>query len=182
METGSIVPPQQGGDESISNAIPLCPECHAELRTYDEDHPRGRRYTAEELKQHKEQWIEICQSKPEALLSARRSRDVGPIQALVGELDFNLVACRRTGAALPPCRLRDEQLRRAIAEGALAVLVEDLRIVILEAYVAIGRYNQVLDEGRSIEPQKQTRDDDRLLQARRGAEQHIEAARQHLHR
>ena len=37
-------------DPSEENAIPLCLNCHAEVKAYDPKHPIGRRYTTEELK------------------------------------------------------------------------------------------------------------------------------------
>ena len=40
------------------------------------------------------------------------------------------------------CAFLDDQFRRAIREGAVATMAEDLKKAILEAYVAIGRANR----------------------------------------
>ena len=49
METDHITPPNEGGTDDIDNALPVCFECHAEIHCYNTDHPRGRKFTAEEL-------------------------------------------------------------------------------------------------------------------------------------
>jgi hypothetical protein len=79
-----------GGSDSIDNAIPVCFECHAEIHSYNDKHPRGRKFRPEELRGHKEQWLDICRTKPEIFVSATRDSDVGPIQAVIDELEFNL--------------------------------------------------------------------------------------------
>lgn len=38
------------GDSSQDNAIPVCFNCHAEIVSYNPDHPKGRRYTSNELR------------------------------------------------------------------------------------------------------------------------------------
>jgi len=40
------------------------------------------------------------------------------------------------------CRFLDEQFRRAIREGAIAALKDELKLTILDAYAAVGRANQ----------------------------------------
>lgn len=44
METDHIIPTEDGGDDSIENAIPVCFECHAEIHSYNDSHPRGRKF------------------------------------------------------------------------------------------------------------------------------------------
>lgn len=46
------------GDNSFENAIPLCFDCHADMRSYDHKHPKGTKYTESELKQHRDKWYE----------------------------------------------------------------------------------------------------------------------------
>jgi len=38
---------------------------HAEIHSYNDKHPRGRKFRPEELHGHKEQWLEICEKQPE---------------------------------------------------------------------------------------------------------------------
>src|SRR5439155_2947556 len=91
MEVDHIVPGSESGSDDITNAIPVCFECHAEIHSYNDRHPRGRKFLPEELLGHKEQWLEICRSRPEIFLEATRNSDVGPVQALIDELDVNVI-------------------------------------------------------------------------------------------
>jgi len=49
---------QTGGNEE-ENAIPLCFDCHAEVGQYDSNHPKGRKFTSNELRKHKQQWFRM---------------------------------------------------------------------------------------------------------------------------
>lgn len=69
MELDHIVPGEEGGPDTIDNAIPVCFDCHAEIHSYNDKHPRGRKFRPEELRQHKEQWLQICHERPEAMLA-----------------------------------------------------------------------------------------------------------------
>src|SRR5947207_6124741 len=94
METDHIQPKAEGGSDQIENAIPVCFECHAEIHSYNDQHPRGRKFRPDELRAHKQQWLEICRNHAEVLLAAARSSDVGPLQALIDELAFNIGVTR----------------------------------------------------------------------------------------
>ena len=89
METDHIEPRADDGPDLIDNAIPVCFECHAEIHSYNDQHPRGRKFTPTELRAHKEQWLNICKDRPEVLLASTHDGDVGPLQALIDELCFN---------------------------------------------------------------------------------------------
>lgn len=103
------------GSHEIDNAIPVCFGCRAEIHSYNDRHPRGRKFTSDELQRHKAQWLQICEQNPGALLASSRTAEVGPLQALIDELEFNVVVCGDAGnrGAL----FVDEQFRRAIAQG-----------------------------------------------------------------
>lgn len=147
------MPRNEGGSDNIDNAIPVCFECHAEIHSYNDKHPRGRKFLPEELRGHKEQWLEVCRSKPEIFLNAARDSDVGPIQSLIDELEFNVHISKHVSPGDLGCAFHDEQFRRATEEGAISILTEDLKMLILEAYRAMGRANQLipqaLSQGRS---------------------------------
>ena len=152
METDHIVPAAEGGPDTIDNAIPVCFECHAEVHSYNDKHPRGRKFRPEELRKHKEQWLAICTEKPEALIGAIRNADVGPLQALIDELEFNASVAQYTSHKEHGCPFQTDQFSRAIQEGAIAVLNESLKESIMEAYVAIGRANQRIFSVMKQEP------------------------------
>ena len=149
METDHIVPRSEGGLDDIENAIAVCFECHAEIHAYNNQHPRGRKFTPDELQLHKTQWLKVCQENPAALVpSGALDSDVGPIQALIDELEYNDVVAKRNkdfrvengrGA-----EFIDDQFRRAIRLGAISLLDEALKSQILEAYAAMNRANKAV--------------------------------------
>lgn len=146
METDHIVPQAEGGANDIANAITVCFECHAEIHSYNPKHPRGRKFRPDELRGHKEQWLEICRNRPEVFINAARNADVGPLQALIDELEFNAVVAGHTSSPdVVGCTLHDEQFRRAIKEGSIATLHDNLKQAILEAYRAVGYANHLIN-------------------------------------
>lgn len=144
METDHILPQCEGGSDAIANAIPVCFECHAEIHSYNIKHPRGRRFRPEELQRHKDRWLQICREAPAALLEPSWRGDVGPLQALIDELEFNARVAGEPDVGKLGCPLRDEQFGRAIREGAIATLSPTLRDAILDAYRAIGAAKEAL--------------------------------------
>jgi hypothetical protein len=60
MECHHIVQVKDGGDDSYDNCIPLCLNCHADVKAYNPDHPKGTSYSAFELKKHRDQWYNFC--------------------------------------------------------------------------------------------------------------------------
>ena len=59
IELHHIVPKANGGSDEFDNAIPLCFDCHAMVGSYNAQHPRGRKYSENELKKLRD----ICYSK-----------------------------------------------------------------------------------------------------------------------
>ncbi|MBU7011705.1 MAG: HNH endonuclease [Theionarchaea archaeon] len=57
-----IVPESKGGGDTAENAIALCLDCHAEVGSYNREHPMGRKFTASELRKHRENWLKLCSS------------------------------------------------------------------------------------------------------------------------
>jgi hypothetical protein len=45
-----------GGEDTYENCIPLCLNCHAEVKAYNPNHPKGRAYSESELKGHRDRW------------------------------------------------------------------------------------------------------------------------------
>lgn len=142
IETDHIDPRAESQDDSIENAIPVCFECHAEIHSYNDKHPKGRKYLPEELRQHREQWLKICEERPEIMLAAAWDRDAGPLQALVDELEFNKMVVARSTETDRGALFQETQFLRAIHEGMVAILNETLKESVLRAYVAISRANQ----------------------------------------
>ena len=142
MEIDHIVQVADGGTDDIKNGIPVCFECHAEIHSYNDRHPRGRKFHPEELRLHKEQWLNMCTSGRDAFDSRRAMNGVGPLQALVDELEFNETVALGVSNKEHGCLFMDGQFRRAIRQGAIAVLQDDLKRSLIRAYQFIGRANQ----------------------------------------
>jgi len=178
METDHIIPASEGGPDTIDNAIPVCFECHAEIHSYNDNHPRGRKFLPNELRAHKEQWLQICSSRPEVFINAARNIDVGPLQALIDELEFNaVVAGYSDNPWAVGCVLHDAQFQRAIRAGAIATLHDSLKQAILEAYRAIGFANHRI---AGAEQSARSEDRNAAMTAVRESKSKIVAARDSL--
>jgi hypothetical protein len=150
IETDHIIPFSDGGSDEIDNAIPVCFDCHAEIHSYNDNHPRGRKFTSEELRAHKDQWIDICTRKPESLVAAHVTTEVGPIQALVDELEFNAVVAQQQNDSQPGCLFMDDHFRRAVSVGAVSIMKDDLKQVLLRVYASIGKANQCFETAHRV--------------------------------
>lgn len=144
VEVDHIEPRGEGGGDDIENALPVCFECHAEIHSYNDRHPRGRKFHPEELSRHKKQWIQACKDHPNIFTAPPPLSEVGPLQALIDELEFNAAVSRYDAEDNQGCLFLDVQFRRAVAEGAIALVRDDLKAKIINAYVAIGRANQFI--------------------------------------
>lgn len=147
MELHHITWKSSGGPDDIENAIPVCFECHAEINHYNPQHPKGRKFTEGELFLHKKQWLEICKQHPEALIAAPRDVDIGPLEGMLLELEFNQsITTRMTDGSSAwqaniGCALHDKQYIRAVEQGSLLLLTTELRNIINEAYSRVTQIN-----------------------------------------
>lgn len=57
IEVHHIIPLEQGGKNTIENAIALCFDCHADAGHYFAGHPKGTRVSPEELRMARERWF-----------------------------------------------------------------------------------------------------------------------------
>jgi hypothetical protein len=65
-----IIQEADGGPNTIDNAIVLCLRCHSEAGHYNPRHPIGIKYSPEELRQHRDKWIKLCESNPPPTVTA----------------------------------------------------------------------------------------------------------------
>jgi uncharacterized protein YukE len=150
IELHHIQPIEDGGDDSIENAIPLCFECHAEVQLYNPTHPRGRKFRPDELRDHKGQWLRICAESPGALLMPQRPYDVGPIQALIDELEFNAEISKLTEDDTIGALFLVTQFERSISEGLFSLLPDQVRRPISATYATLMRANMHLNKMASM--------------------------------
>jgi hypothetical protein len=58
VEVHHIIQKANGGEDSYDNGIVLCFDCHCAAGHYNANHPRGTKFSPEELKGHKERWFQ----------------------------------------------------------------------------------------------------------------------------
>ena len=56
IELHHIVLSSEDDINTFDNCIPLCFDCHADMRSYDFKHPKGLKYTTNELRIHRDNW------------------------------------------------------------------------------------------------------------------------------
>lgn len=81
IECHHIIPESDGGASTVENCIPLCFDCHADVGHYNSRHPKGTKYTAEELRGHRDKWF-----KAMALLSEREHEPDPSAEVYEGQL------------------------------------------------------------------------------------------------
>ena len=64
VEIHHIIPKANGGEDTYDNGIVLCFDCHCAAGHYNSDHPRGTKYSPQELIGHKERWFEHVKTNP----------------------------------------------------------------------------------------------------------------------
>jgi hypothetical protein len=63
IECQYIVPEAKGGTNTFENCIPLCFDHHAEVESYNPQHPRGTKYSVTELKKLRDAWYEEIKNR-----------------------------------------------------------------------------------------------------------------------
>src|SRR5688500_12777187 len=56
IECHHIVADAAGGADDFENCIPVCFDCHADMKSYDFQHPKGSKYSERELREHRSRW------------------------------------------------------------------------------------------------------------------------------
>jgi hypothetical protein len=145
IEIDHIIQQADGGSDTPENAIPVCFECHAEIHSYNLNHPRGRKFQPGELQGHRDQWLAICKERPEIFRSGSFARaEVGPLHSLIDELEFNEAVTNATPGQGQFCPFKEGQFLEAIKTGSIATLQDELKGSINLAYVQMGQANQLM--------------------------------------
>jgi hypothetical protein len=103
--------------------------------------------------------LELCRTSAHFLASVPPRTDVGPIQALIDELEFNTaVAAAADDVAVlsTSAHFSATQFGRAINEGILSLLQPPLKQKLIQAYAVMDRANTQIDAiaiARSGDPQ-----------------------------
>jgi hypothetical protein len=64
IELHHVIQEAEGGTDTFDNCIPLCFECHGDMRSYDHKHPKGIKYTPNELRKHRDLWYAKVSGSP----------------------------------------------------------------------------------------------------------------------
>lgn len=81
-----------GGSDAFENCIPLCPDCHAEVKAFDpRHHPGMTSYSEEELVRRRDDWYEVMRRRTNDL---QRNLDRSPAnyprdKGIEGEMRFD---------------------------------------------------------------------------------------------
>ena len=148
IETDHMVPEGEGGSNKIENAIPLCFECHAEVHLCNNEHPRGRKYTPAELRQHKEQWLDLCENKPSVLLQGQNRVDSGVLSAVISELEFNLLCADLR------ISFETREFHNAISNGILSLLEDEIKNKVMNIYAVMKDVNESIRSYNQMELEK----------------------------
>ena len=75
IEAAHIIDEAAGGPNDEENGIPLCFDCHQEVGSYNDKHPRGNKIRPEELKARRDRVYQLVgEGKLDALLPANLPR------------------------------------------------------------------------------------------------------------
>jgi HNH endonuclease len=86
IELHHIKQKSEGGLDDYENCIPLCFDCHADMRSYDHRHPKGTKYTPSELTRHRDNWYKKVSGSPGSTYSEKSAEVDKAVFALVKSL------------------------------------------------------------------------------------------------
>ena len=59
VEVHHIQPASEGGSDNFDNAIVLCFDCHADAGHYNAEHPKGTKFSRQELRRARDEWYRL---------------------------------------------------------------------------------------------------------------------------
>lgn len=121
-----------GGDNSEANALPLCFDCHAEVGSYNSNHPRGTKYKRDELIARRESLYKLVDSGALA------------VQMLVAQLSETSVKGTAADVSSAIDALPKQHTPSLDAEDVLARLLDDSK-----SLDALGSKLDILGENDS---------------------------------
>jgi len=86
IELHHIKQKAEGGLDDYENCIPLCFDCHADMRSYDHKHPKGTKYTPTELTRHRDNWYKKVSASPGSSYSEKSAEVDKAVFALMKSL------------------------------------------------------------------------------------------------
>jgi HNH endonuclease len=62
IEAAHIIDKAEGGSNDEENGIPLCFDCHQEIGAYRDSHPKGNKFSPDELRSRRDKVYELVES------------------------------------------------------------------------------------------------------------------------
>ncbi len=70
IELHHIIQTKDNGEDSFDNCIPLCFDCHADVKSYNPKHPKGKKYSETEVRRHRDNWYKKVKESPGIISSS----------------------------------------------------------------------------------------------------------------
>ena len=87
IEAAHIIPESEGGPSDEENCIPLCFDCHQEVGSYNDQHPKGNKFKPNELRAHRDRIYRLVESGVLfANIVAVRNRQNLPAEGYLGKI------------------------------------------------------------------------------------------------
>lgn len=83
IEVHHIDQESEGGENSFDNAIALCFDCHTDAGHYNDNHPRGTKFSPNELRKARDEWYKII-----------HSNDINPAVGWSNDLHVRYIICK----------------------------------------------------------------------------------------
>jgi hypothetical protein len=109
IEAAHIIAEADGGPNEDDNAIPVCFDCHEEIGSYNPQHPKGNKYSREELIQHRDRLYALVEK--------------GPFLAMISA--FRAASVQAKSGMLPAIETLEESVPRSSAPSSETQLVLD---------------------------------------------------------
>ena len=72
-----------GGEDTYENCIPLCLDCHADVGRYNDDHPKGTKYSEKELRQRRDLFYKEIKEGKHCTISEEVAEHFDEIQKIL---------------------------------------------------------------------------------------------------
>lgn len=91
IELHHAIQESEGGEDSYENCIPLCFDCHGDMRSYDHKHPKGTKYTPSELKRHRDSWYSRVKSLSltSGYSAEQKTADIAVYNEIIARLPYS---------------------------------------------------------------------------------------------
>ncbi len=156
IEAAHIIQEAEGGNDD-DNGIPLCFDCHQEIGAYDSKHPKGNKFTPEELKARRDQLYSLVESgvlQAQVIAGRLHSMSAKEIPKTIPTISYTptsdaksiLNAAKKPGTPLEPLALKlqllSEQDQAYVLDKLVEAFEQDSAGDSLMAILSSGTYDE----------------------------------------